>query len=170
MHATFRFAGINKTNRLCDLSQSLQTTTTSLSLLVVAAFWYFIHEVNALSIHHHGISAAIITLDFIFSANGMKFVSTIAKPFSVTVLYVVFSVVLEFAANKRMYVALDWKKNPKVAIINTTICLILLTIIHGVLALIKKWMLRDYVVKTQVPETQSAKSSTDGSLKSECQN
>ena len=134
-------------NQMIDIKiryiYTLQQISTTLSLNVVVAFWYFIHDpINFTSINHHGVTALFNTLDLFFSKNGMDFAQTIHKPFILTILYIIFSIILGLVFDKSVYDAVDWVNYPLSTLINAIIVLFLTVIIHWLLCFAKKRLLR----------------------------
>ena len=138
---------------------SVQHISATLSLVVVLAFWYFIRfPINALSIHEHGISAALNVIDVLLCANPMPFRCTVYKPLAVAILYVAFSIVLEFCFNITVYKVLDWRDHPGAGALDAILCLVLLVAVHGMLCGAKRVILRGHARnEPESPGNQSSK-------------
>ena len=141
-----RFSTIISGERFLRFSCTMQQTSATLSIVVVISFWYFIrHPINFTSINDHGVTALLHVTDLFLSVNAMRFSSTIHKPFIVAICYLVWSLILGLFFSKSVYKALDWENKPGASSINVIINFILLVIIHGLLCMIKKWILRIYM-------------------------
>ena len=81
---------------LCRIAYTLQNMSTSLSLMVVAAYWILLGRhspVTCLAIQQHGITSMLNTTDFIISSNRNTFKDTFYKPIVVGVGYTLFSLI-----------------------------------------------------------------------------
>lgn len=110
-------------------------------MTVVVAYWYFLHDfrrpIEALSLHVHAISSTLNVIDVILCANRVSFIGTFYQPLVVAIVYLVFSIILDFACDIRVYPMLNWKKKPTAGAIDAVLCIAVLLIIHFLLCVVK---------------------------------
>eukprot|EP01084_Bolivina_argentea_P001569 2897_1 len=144
-------------NNICKYACHFQHISASISLVTVIAFWYFIHNpINCMSIHQHGISSLLTILDVFLCGNELYFI-TVYKPLIFSICYLILSFILGVYFNISVYVAVDWKYHPRQSFINTAICVVLLFFIHGLICMIKQWILTKHAYKTVSPEIELSK-------------